>query len=74
LLRKAKQAGWKRSGIMSFGRRIILELFSTEKLELPVANRGEIIVDDKYLKLLVKEAEKKLKRTEEKIKNLGALI
>lgn len=74
LLNKAKTAGWKRSGIMATKKRVMLELLSTERTELPVADNGKILVDDDYLKLLVQEANKKLERTREKIKKLEKLI
>lgn len=47
---------------------------STEKLELPLLNQGKILVNDAYLKLLVKEANKRLERTWEKIQKLDKLL
>ena len=35
ILNKARESGWKRSGIISLGKNIIVELISTEKLEFP---------------------------------------
>jgi len=74
LLNKAKLAGWKRSGIIAKSRRIICELMSTEKIELPIVNRGKILVSGDYLKLLVREVNKKLAKTREKIKRLQKLL
>ncbi len=74
LLNKAKQAGWKRSGIIGKGKRIILELMSTEKLELPIMDNLKLLVDDDYLKLLVKEANSRLERVWEKIEKFEKLI
>jgi len=68
LVRKAKLAGWKRSGVMSGGRRFVVELHSTESMSFLIMNKGKILVDDGYLKLVVKEANRKLERTWEKIK------
>jgi tRNA wybutosine-synthesizing protein 3 len=73
LLNKARDAGWMRSGLIS-DKKIILELISTEKLELPIINNGKLLVDENYLKLLVKEANKKLTRTWEKLKKLEKFI
>ena len=69
LLIRARIAGWKRSGIISVGKRVMLELISTEKMELPVADNGKLLTDNDYLNLLTREANKKLKKTREKIKN-----
>jgi len=73
LLNKARDVGWMRSGLIS-DKKIILELISTEKLELPIINNGKLLVDENYLKLLVKEANKKLTRTWEKVKKLEKLV
>ncbi len=74
LLDKAKLAGWKNSGIMAINNRIVLEMRSTEHIELPIINQGKILVDDEFLKLLVNEANRKLERTWEKVKKLEKLI
>ena len=75
LINKARHAGWKKSGIISIKPdKVMCELVSTEILAAPIANNGEMIVNDKYLKFLVKEANKKLEMTRTKIDNLmGAL-
>lgn len=74
LVNKAKFAGWKRSGIMASSNRIVCELMSTEHLALPIINKGKLLVSDDYLKLLVKQANKKLLRTRSKIKKLEKLL
>ncbi len=74
LLDKAKLSGWKRSGIISSKKRFVIELNSTEKLEFPIIKNDKILVDDAFLKLIVKEADKKLKRTWGKIERLEKLI
>jgi tRNA wybutosine-synthesizing protein 3 len=74
LLDKAKLAGWKNSGIMASSGKFILEMRSTEKIELPIYNKGKILVDDDYLKTLVLEANSRLERTWEKIQKLEKLI
>lgn len=74
LLEKAQQAGWKRSGIISIRGRVMLELISTEKLELPVMSKEKILVNKNFLKLLVKEANGKLGKTWEKIQKFEELL
>jgi tRNA wybutosine-synthesizing protein 3 len=73
-LDKAKLAGWKNSGIMASSDRFVIEMRSTEKLELPIIDHGEILVDNNYLKILLAEANLKLERTWEKIKKLEKLL
>lgn len=74
LLDSAKLAGWKNSGIMASTNRVVLEMRSTEHIELPIINQGKILVDDEFLKILVREANRKLARTFEKIQKLEKLI
>jgi tRNA wybutosine-synthesizing protein 3 len=69
IVNKAKESGWKRSGIMG-GKRNMVELHSTETISFPIMNKGEILVNDDFLKIIIKEANNKLERTWEKIKRL----
>jgi tRNA wybutosine-synthesizing protein 3 len=73
IVNKAKQAGWKRSGIMG-GKRNMVELHSTESISFPIMEKGKILVDDDFLRLIVKQANKKLERTWKKIENLEKII
>lgn len=74
LYSKAKLVGWKKSGIIAIGKRYVVELNSTERLELPIISREKVLVDDEFLKILVKRANEKLKNTWKKIKNLEKSI
>ena len=70
LYSKAKLAGWKKSGIIAVDKRYVVELNSTERLEFPIINKGKILVDDDFLRILVKRANEKLKNTWKKVKSL----
>ena len=74
LVNKAKNSGWKHSGIMSSKKRIMVELHSTEKIEFPIMDEKKALVDDEFLKLVVKIANEKLERVWEKIKRLEKCI
>ena len=69
LVEIARNAGWKKSGVIS--KNNIAELISTESLSLPIGLNGFLIVDQKYMAELIKEANEKLKRTFDKIKRLS---
>jgi len=73
IVNKAKQAGWKRSGIIG-GKRNMVELHSTENISFPIMEKRKILVDDDFLRLIVKQANKKLERTWKKIENLEKII
>lgn len=74
LVDKAKLAGWKRSGIMSSGKRFMVELHSTESMSFPIMNNKIILVDDNFLKLAVEIANNKLERVWEKVKRLEKMV
>ena len=70
LLDKARAVGWKKSGITTTSGKFVVELFSTERIDVPIMNDRKVLVDDDYLKFIVDEANSKLDRTWEKIKRL----
>jgi tRNA wybutosine-synthesizing protein 3 len=74
LVKLAKLAGWKRSGVISGGIRYVVELHSTEQMSFPIADDSKILVDDDYIKLIVKISNDKLSRVWKKIERLKGLI
>lgn len=70
LLNKAIYSGFKHSGIITIKKKIVLELLSTERIEMPIMDKGKLLVDDKFLKILASESNRKLERTWKKIKKL----
>jgi len=74
LLRKAQLSGWKKSGIISSGSRVILELCGTEKLEFFIMNKGCILVKHPFLELIVKRCNENLKSGWLKIEKLKKLL
>jgi len=70
LLEKARESGWKNSGIMSTSGRIVLELRSTEYLALPIMEKGKLLVNEEFIKILLKESNKRLENGWGKIKKL----
>ncbi len=70
LLESAKSAGFKHSGIMNLGKRIIAEIRGTDFISAPIAFDGKMAVNESYLKKIMAEANRKMKRNEEKISHL----
>ncbi|MBI2651298.1 hypothetical protein HYX01_02410 [Candidatus Woesearchaeota archaeon] len=71
LLNLARNIGFRRSGIISIGKnRLILELISTEKLDAIIGKNGKLLVNESYFKILIRESNKKLEKTWEKINRL----
>lgn len=74
LVKKAKTAGWKHSGIMSTKKRVMVELHSTEHLDFPIMYYNKVLVNDEFLSLTIREANLRLERVWEKIDKLKTLI
>ena len=74
LFSEARNNGWKKSGILSMDKKNLIELFATEHISFPIIKNKKILVDDNFLKILVKKANENLKKTWEKIKRLEELL
>jgi len=70
----AKDAGWKRCGIIATKKRFVVELNATQRIEMPIINRNEVLADDKFLKTLVEESNKKLRNSWELIDRFENLL
>ena len=68
ILEIAHKVGLKHSGIISIKpERIVIEIQSTERVETIVAKNGNLLVNENYFYILVKEANKKLEKTRRKM-------
>jgi tRNA wybutosine-synthesizing protein 3 len=70
ILEKAKYVGFKRSGILTGDKNIIVELNSSDRLEFPIIKNGKILVNDEFLFLIVKNSNEKMEKGWEKIRKL----
>lgn len=71
---KARLAGWKKYGIIASGKRFVVEITGTGRLEFPIIKKGELLVNDDFLKLIVKQSNEKLEKSWECIEKLRKLI
>jgi len=75
MLRKAQLAGFKHSGIISLAEsRIVCEIIGSEQLSLPIMEKGKLLVDEDFLKILVKESNRRLEIGWQKIGRLEKSI
>ncbi|NTV23513.1 MAG: hypothetical protein HGA85_04020 [Nanoarchaeota archaeon] len=74
MLKLANEAGIRRTAIISFGKKVILELMVPEKMDTLLAKDGKLLVDDNYLAELVSAANNKLERSRKGIKKLKLLL
>jgi len=73
LLDISNDAGFRRSGIISL-ENLVVEIASLERVELPVALNGKMIISEDYLRILVDFVNKKLEKGKEKLKRLEKII
>lgn len=74
ILNKARNAGLEKSGIITIKTKRIVEIISTEKINFPIINQEQILAGEDFLKLIVKESNKNLEKTWDKIKRFEKLI
>lgn len=70
LVGAAREVGLKRSGVISFKHNPVVEILGTERMELPIAVGGNVIVTEEYLRIVLDIANRKLERTRKKMKRL----
>ena len=66
----ARNAGFKRAGIISAGENPVVEIISSEQMNTPLIADGKLMVSEEYLKILISEANKKMQRNREKLERL----
>jgi tRNA wybutosine-synthesizing protein 3 len=64
----ARYSGFKRSGIQSTRKKINVEIGNSEVLYTIIADKGGLLAAGDYLKILISEANKKLRRNKEKLR------
>ncbi len=74
LVNNARKVGWKKSGIISSDKRFIAEMFGTGNISFPIAKKGKLLVDDLFLKEIIKKSNDNLKKSWKQIENLKKLI
>ena len=74
LVKLSISSGFKNTGIRSLGKKIIVEISSTERLDCPVGKDGKIFCARKYQDILVETANELLNRSQEKLDVLKDVI
>ncbi len=70
LLKIAISCGFKNSGLKSLGRKIVIEICSTERLDVPIGNDGILFCSKNHLELLTSISNEILKKSTEKMHKL----
>jgi len=67
LVKLCVSCGFKNTGIRSLGKKIIVEICSTERLDSPVGRDGKLFCTGEYQDILVETANEVLNRSQEKL-------
>ncbi len=67
MVKTAISCGFKNSAVKSTGKRIIIEVCSTERLDAPIGRDGCLFCEENYLSLLIEIANEVIERSQEKI-------
>jgi len=70
ILKTAISSGFKNSGLKSLGKKIVVEICSTERLDVPIGENGRLFCDGRYLCLLVEIANDVIKNSGFKLNRL----
>ena len=74
LLKTCYSAGFKYSSIKSLKNGVLVEINSTEKMEVPLVEGGNLLVSDSYLEYLVSMANRKIAKAHAKLERLTGLL
>lgn len=74
ILGKAREIGIKRSGIISLGRRIVVEIISTDNIETLLSRDGKLLFEESYLRILIEEANSNILKNKDMINRLCSKI
>lgn len=67
MVKTAIASGFKNSGVKSIGKKIVVEVCSTERLDAPIGRDGILFCDEEYLHLLVEIANDVFQKSKDKL-------
>jgi tRNA wybutosine-synthesizing protein 3 len=73
-LKLANESGFRRSALLSFKKRIVIEVMIPQRMDVPISHEGKLIVDDDYIKVLIELANSKLNEARLKLDKLEKLF
>lgn len=74
LLTKLHEVGFRRAGIISNNKKIIIEISGHERIETPLVEENNVLVSEEFLEMLVEFANRKQKKNWELIEKVESLF
>lgn len=72
LLKICRSVGLKRAGIISFGKKITIEIMNDTGFEVPISEKGKLIVSEPYIETVINLANHNMEKNLVKIKEFSA--
>lgn len=73
-LHAAREAGFKHSGLLSTTKRYVIECVDSERIDVPIAVEGKLIVEKGFLTFLIEKANDKLRGTRQAMEKLQSVV
>ncbi|KYK24115.1 hypothetical protein AYK24_06810 [Thermoplasmatales archaeon SG8-52-4] len=74
ILKTAIKCSFKNSGIKSFGKKFVVEVCSTERLDAPIGNDGVIFCNKNHLDMLINISNEIIKKSTKKLKKFEEIL
>ena len=74
MVKTAISCGFKNSGIKSLGKRIVVEICSTERLDAPIGRDKNLFCNAEYLRLLVDISNEVIEKSKEKLHQFERML
>ncbi|MBN1861598.1 MAG: hypothetical protein JW840_09085 [Candidatus Thermoplasmatota archaeon] len=71
MMKTAISCGFKNSAVKSLGKKIVVEICSTERLDAPIGRDSSLFCQDNHLALLVEISNEVMKRSQEKLRRFA---
>lgn len=68
LLELCRNLGFKHSGIIGASRRVMVEIYFNNKMDVPISGGGVLFVNEKFVKFLLKKANARFKKNQKLLK------
>ena len=73
-MKTAIASGFKNSGLKSIGKKIVVEICSTERLDMPVGKDGIVFCNNEHLKLLTSISNEIFNKSTKKLQKLERVL
>lgn len=74
LLELCRDVGLKHSGIIGQSKRLVVEIIFNDKIDVPITAAGELFVEDRFLRFLIRKANSKFSKNQKLLRKFEKKI